>query len=83
MTYIDCDYTSTLSTEEHDGFPRIAGVANPSGALELTFVSVTLALVFNVVLHILCLTFVFCWQRTCLSSDSTITVSPFCIFEIF
>ena len=55
------------STWTHPGFYRIR---------------VTPALVFSVVLCVLCLSFVsFCWPWSCLSSDLTIYVCPFGIFE--
>ena len=45
-------------------------------------VCVTPALVFSVVLSVLCLSFVsFCWPWSYLSSDLTISVCPFGIFE--
>ena len=62
-----------------------AGVAYPSGVPELIIfcsIYVTLALVFSVVLCVLCLSFIsFCWPWSSLSSELTISDCLFGIFE--
>src|SRR5210317_1120215 len=78
ISFVICNYTYcciTLTVERFGVCPR---VTHPG----FCRVRVTPALVFSVVLCVLCLSFVsFCWPWSCLSSDLMISVCPFGIFE--
>ena len=80
VTYINCDYTRIYLLSNTTCVISAAESAYPSGAHELTLVlkvRVTPALVFSVVLGVLCLSFVsFCWSWSCLSSELTNSVGP-------
>ena len=85
VTNKKCNYTPVWSTEKHCGCQYWSRSCKPFRSIwnqpGFWRVHVTLAFVF--VLCILCLSFLFCWPLSCLSSDLTIFVCPFIILELF